>query len=176
MNETRENKNPPKYFLCCGDGKIKLPTILETPEVLNSLLNYNGGSLSTFFRKNIRTFNSMFAFTSFGANIELSTKDSHGPYVFKISGQIHHLMGSLLPTDDERPRFAQLYIYDTENEVENKMSSFIFDETSKDLSQSIVQLLIEMLNQTNKLVKSFRMVKDRFKLPEIPSMKLRLIG
>ena len=48
----------------------------------------------------------MFVFTSFGANIDSTTCDSHGPYVFKISGQIHHLMGSLLPMNDESPKFA----------------------------------------------------------------------
>ena len=33
-----------------------------------------------------------------------------------------------------------------------------------------------MVDESNKLVKLFRMVKDRFKNSEIPSMKLRLIG
>ena len=88
----------------------------------------------------------MFAFTSFGANIEQSAKDSHGPYIFKISGQIHHLIGSLLPTDDERPRFTQLYIHDTENELDNRISSFIFDYASKDSTEVIVRLLIEMFD------------------------------
>ena len=103
FNEKRQNMKPLKFFLCCRDGKVKLPIIQKTPKILNSLLDYNGGALSTFFRKNIRTFNSMFAFTSFGANIESTTIDSHGPYIFKISGQVHHLMGSLLPVDNERP-------------------------------------------------------------------------
>ena len=74
----------------------------------------------------------MFAFTSFGATTESNTSDSHGPYIFKISGQIHHLMGSLLPLNNDFPKFAQLYIYDTENEIHNRMSSYIFDDASKD--------------------------------------------
>ena len=118
----------------------------------------------------------MFAFTSFGANIESTRTDSHGSYIFKISGQVHHLMGSLLPFDNERPRFAHLYIYDTENEIENRILSFIFDETSKALTQSIMNLLTEMLDKNNNLVQIFRTVRDRFKFSGIPSMKLRLIG
>ena len=55
----------------------------------------------------------MFAFTSFKANIEASKKDSCDPHIFKISGQIHHLMGSLLPIGNNPPKFAQPYIYDT---------------------------------------------------------------
>ena len=60
--------------MCCKDGKVKLPLIEETPEILNSLLDYNGGSLSIFFQKDIRTFNSMFAFTSFGAILNQEQK------------------------------------------------------------------------------------------------------
>ena len=110
----------------------------------------------------------MFAFTSFGENIDSSTSDSHGPYIFKISGQIHHLMGSLLPTDNDSPKFAQLYIYDTKNEIYNRMSSYIFDDASKNLTESIIKILIKMLDQTNKLVKLFQIVKT--------TLKLRLMG
>ena len=118
----------------------------------------------------------MFAFTSFGANIDSSTSDSHGPYVFKISGQIHHLMGSLLPVANDSPKFSQLYIYDTDNEIDNRMSSYIFDDTSKDVTKSIIRILIQMLDQTNQLVKLFRDVNTRFRYSEIPSLKLRLMG
>ena len=60
---------------------------------------------------------SMFAFTSFGGKIDNNTTNSDGPYIFKISGQVHHLIGSLLPIDNNSPKFAQLYIYDTDNEL-----------------------------------------------------------
>ena len=105
----------------------------------------------------------MIAFTYFGANIESSTSDSHGPHIFKISSQIHHLMGSLSLIDNNPSKFAQLYIYDTENEIENRMSLFVFDNVSQDLTKLIVTQLIEMLDQTNKLVKLFRSIKNRFK-------------
>ena len=97
----------------------------------------------------------MFACTSFGANIDSSTSDSHGPYVFKISDQIYHLMGSLLPVNNYSLKFAKLYIYDTDNEIDNRMSSYIFDDAFKDLTKSIIKILIEMFDQTNKLVKLF---------------------
>ena len=118
----------------------------------------------------------MFTFTSFGTNIDSSTSDSYGPYVFKISGQIHHLMGSLLPLDNDSPKFAQLYIYDTKNEIQNKMSSYIFDDAFKNFTKSITKLLIEMLDETNKLVRLFRTIRTRFRYSEISSFKLRLMG
>ena len=64
-------------------------------------------------------------------------------------------MESLLPVNNDSPKFAQLYIYDTENEIHNKMLSYIFDDASKDLTKPIIKILIEMLDQTNKLVKLF---------------------
>ena len=108
-----------------------------------------------YFRKNIRTFNSMFAFTSFRANIDSTTKNSHCPHIFKISKQIHQLMGSLLPVSNNPLKFAQLYIYNTENEIENRMSTFSFDDTSKNLTRLIVKILIQMLDESNKLIKLF---------------------
>ncbi|KAI9115698.1 hypothetical protein K1719_013367 [Acacia pycnantha] len=46
-----------------------------------------------------------------------------GPYSFVLSGQNHHLIGSLLSPQGNPPVFAQLYIYDTENEVSNRIST-----------------------------------------------------
>nr|GEX54256.1 DNA helicase [Tanacetum cinerariifolium] len=39
-------------------------------------------------------------------------------------GQIYHWIGSLCPTTGEPPRFLQLYIYDNDNEVHNRMQHF----------------------------------------------------
>ena len=47
--------------------------------------------------------------------------DGGGPYVYRMSGQNVHLIGSVLPTDGYPPKFAQLYIYDTENELNNRI-------------------------------------------------------
>jgi len=61
----------------------------------------------------IRIYNSMLSFTSLGAIIDYSVMDSHGPYTFLISGSNDHQIGSLLPAKGYAPRFAQLYIFDT---------------------------------------------------------------
>ena len=113
FNKQIKNSNPPTFNLCCKNGRIKLPLLRQIPIVLDELLNYHGGPISRHFQINIRTYNSMFAFTSIGANIETNTINFDGPYIFKISGQVHHLIGSLLPVNNNRPKFAQLYIYDT---------------------------------------------------------------
>ncbi|KAF7835804.1 putative transmembrane protein [Senna tora] len=56
-----------------------------------------------------------------GGRIDNSANDGRRPYVFRLHGQNMHLIGDLLPKADETPRFSQLYIYDTDNEVVNRM-------------------------------------------------------
>ena len=58
----------------------------------------------------------MFQFSSIGGKIDNIVNNMRGPYVFKINGQNHYRIGSLFPARGESPKFAQLYIYDTENE------------------------------------------------------------
>ena len=53
---------------------------------------------------------------------------------------IYHLIGSLLPEEGQVPRFAQLYIYDTENEVRNRLNLM------QDLDATILQNLQNILN------------------------------
>jgi hypothetical protein len=65
----------------------------------------------------------MFAFTSIGGKIDTSNNDGGGPPTFVMNGENYHQIGSLLPLPGNQPKFAQLYIYDTENEVSNRMSA-----------------------------------------------------
>jgi len=64
----------------------------------------------------------MFAFTSPGIKIDTSYNTGRGPPTFRIHGQTHHLIGSLLHMPNNPPKFAQLYIYDTDNEINNGLS------------------------------------------------------
>lgn len=45
-----------------------------------------------------------------------------GVYSFRAQGAIYHKIGSLLPTPGNRPRFIQLYIYDTDHEVDRTIA------------------------------------------------------
>jgi hypothetical protein len=47
-----------------------------------------------------------------------------GPQTLRIQGQTCHRIGTLLPEEGQTPKYAQLYIYDTENEIENRMKTF----------------------------------------------------
>lgn len=81
---------------------------------------------------------------------------------------MYHLMGSLLPdAPDARPQFAQLYIYDTANEVDNRLGIM------QDLDREVVAGLQGMLHSVNPYVAQFRQVSER--LTQDPATPLRMV-
>lgn len=69
--------------------------------------------LDISFRKDIRKYNASMAWTSMGANVdERLANQRDGVYTFKISGQLSHKIGSLLPQRHESHKFAQIYFLD----------------------------------------------------------------
>ena len=48
------------------------------------------------------------------------------PPTLRLHGQTCHQIGILLPELGQPPQYAQLYIYDTDNEVDNRMKCFRF--------------------------------------------------
>ncbi|GJT29014.1 DNA helicase PIF1, ATP-dependent [Tanacetum coccineum] len=75
-------------------------------------------------------------------------------------------MGSLLPDEGKPPMFSQLYIYDTENEVQNRIKFACNGQsTSSDKKKIDHQLTTEirdMLDTNNPLVAKFRTAGERF--------------
>ncbi|KAM3323508.1 hypothetical protein P3S67_004659 [Capsicum chacoense] len=56
-----------------------------------------------------------------GEKVDASVNQSRGPRTFRLSRQNYHRIGSLLPLEGCIPKFAQLYIYDMNNEVQNRI-------------------------------------------------------
>jgi hypothetical protein len=92
-----------------------------------------------------------------GGGIDNNINRGQGPYVFRINGQIHHRIGSLLPKENNNPKFAELYIFDTKNETENRIRALNKEESEvADINPIIVEELKKMLDQYNPLLKIFR--------------------
>ncbi|XP_057763584.1 uncharacterized protein LOC130984698 [Arachis stenosperma] len=53
-----------------------------------------------------------------------SVNDGSGPPQFIITGQNYHWIGSLLPDPSQKPKFVQLYIYDTQHEIMHRQGIF----------------------------------------------------
>lgn len=114
------NTTKPEFTMCCMQGRIEIAPLKILPKPLYDLYHKNDRK-SKYFMENIRSFNSMFAFTSMGGNIDKTKNDGKAPPVFVLNGENYHQIGSLLPKPGHQPKFAQLYIYDTDNELKNRM-------------------------------------------------------
>ena len=174
---TVKSKMPtkPKFSLCYSEGRVELPLLKEPPPFLGDLLNINSDQRSINFQLGIRIYNSLFAFTSLGGNVDRSVNNGSGPYVFRVNGQTHHRIGSLLPVHGQKPKYAQLYIYETNNEVKNRIDAVIHEDDRNYVDPNILTGLMEMLDQCNQLVKCFRMVRDRFDESDIHNVRILLI-
>ncbi|KAH9667847.1 helitron like n domain-containing protein [Citrus sinensis] len=147
------------------EGRVQIPFMKETPPLLQYLLGADSGQKGSKFRKTIKAYNSMFAFTSMGGRVDTSINRSKGAYVFRMSGHNYHHIGSFLCCQKlgKKPQFAQLYIYDTENETDNRINTLLKHRMKTEIDHEILHELSKMLDQHNNLVKSFRMARDRYK-------------
>ena len=117
-----KNSSSPRFNLCCGDGKVELPLLQNPLNHLQQLLFDHNVADSKNYQQHIRTYNMMFAFTATGIKLDKSINDSRGPPTIRIQGQPCHRIGNLLPMPGKKPKFAQLYIFDTDNEVQNRIN------------------------------------------------------
>ena len=94
-----------KFSLCCGEGKVVLPSLDKLPELLGHLLTA-ADSRGKDFRDHIRAYTLSLAFCSLGANIDKELANARrGVYTFRIQGVVHHYIGSLVP-NCEAPVFV----------------------------------------------------------------------
>lgn len=93
-----------------------------------------------------------------------------------MNGQNRHQIGTLLPQEGNKPRFQQLYIYDTNNEIQNRVEASRSGKRDVSLDETIVNGLLSMLDNNNTLAQSFRMARDRFKEGDYNNFTLRLLG
>ncbi|XP_022003816.1 uncharacterized protein LOC110901288 [Helianthus annuus] len=164
------------YGLCCGYGKVELPHLKEANPSYKNLFHMSD-QRSKFFLKNIRRYNCMFSFTSMGGKVDSKINKGNAPFIYRISGQNFHSLGSLKPANGKQAKFSQLYIYDTENEVYNRQSVLGQHVTSheQELDVEIIEYLKDFLDSHNELVKSYRMVRNHFQQNPGANLKLRLI-
>ncbi|GJW67980.1 DNA helicase [Tanacetum coccineum] len=94
--------------------------------------------------------------------------------IYQHCGQLYHWISSLCPAKGEPPRFLQLYIYNTGNEIDNRMRHF--DGENIDLCRDIIEGLIELLDAHNALVQLFTTAREKLEDAQIPDFKVRLFN
>ncbi|KAH8090509.1 hypothetical protein HD553DRAFT_261054, partial [Filobasidium floriforme] len=110
---TRSSKRNPKFGNCCTSGKVILPSIgvnVDFP-LLDSLLKRDHPQSNAFI-ENLRHINNVLSFTSLGINADATTWGPQGIYNLRISGELVHKIGSILPDPQQPARFAQIYTLD----------------------------------------------------------------
>ncbi|KAI5409400.1 hypothetical protein KIW84_055001 [Lathyrus oleraceus] len=125
------------------------------------------------YQANTRTYNAMFSLTSPGMKFDTEFTKGGGPLTLRIQGQTCHRIGTMLPEISQPPKYAQFYIFDTDNEIENQMECF---RVNKHINKTIVTNLRLMLDQDNVHAKAFRMTRDMLKNHNVKDLKLRLVS
>ncbi|XP_010497042.1 PREDICTED: uncharacterized protein LOC104774077, partial [Camelina sativa] len=177
----QKNARKPVFTLCCGEGQVKLPFLQKTPELLVALLT-NNDELSRHFRENIRAYNMIFSFTSLGGKTEKCCAPGRGPNMFQLQGENYHLMGSMQPEDGELPKFQQLYIVDTENEVDNRATIMNKGKNSakykkkQKLRRELIEKIMKMLDDVNPYVNTYRSARDRFNTNPDETFHMRIVS
>lgn len=122
---------------CCHNGKVSLPAPRPFPPEFRSLFLRESPQSNNFF-DNIRRYNSAMSFASFGAQI--APPPGHGPYCFRIHGQIYHRSSSLYPDNGATPSYSQLYIIEGDQAVQARMN-----HTANQMCQRDIMVLLSIV-------------------------------
>jgi len=166
----KSRNNNPQFSLCCENGKVLLLNLLATSQELKVLLTIKESN-AVKFRDQIHTYNSVLAFTSFGAKVDESVIGGPGPYSFRIQGELYHKIGSLCLAEGQRTQFAQFYIHDTKCEHQNH------HVVMPSLDPMTLDQLLTMMYNINPYVEVFKMARDMMATEGVPmDLKLCLIA
>lgn len=152
-----------KFKSCCHKGKVKLPVlrnsnneILEYPQFLEQMLISNPQHrYFKNFKDNIRTYNSSLSFASLGAKI--AHLPGHGPYVFRVQGQIYHRTSHTDPINGENRKYAQLYVLDSSTQATEERMKLTENENC---IPEVLKELDQFIRKNNSLANAYRMMKE----------------
>ena len=74
----------------------------------------------------------------------------------------------MLPEDGRKPQFLQIYIYDTENELENRLQQF------ENLDRTVLQELQEMVKEVNPYAQVYQQAGEIIRQNPTEDIKLVL--
>jgi hypothetical protein len=135
----------PRFQSCCGLGRYTLAPLFET---------------NTEFKKNIRAYNNALSFVSLRVNLDTLVQNSRmGAYCFRIHGGLYHRIGSLLPEENESPKYAQIYIYDSsENSHQTQLSNRL--SVVSHINRQTLDMLQSIMININPYITAFKNMKE----------------
>ena len=142
------------FPLCCRHGAVKYPSTREPmPPELEYLL-FSPNSDAKHFREHIRAYNSILQLASSVSDFK-DDRNLTGIQTFALHGRVRHRIGHARPNDGRAPQFAQLYCYDTGNELQNRLNTFGGTARAA-LRADVLASLQHMLHRDNDLVRTFK--------------------
>lgn len=150
---TASTRDVKKFGLCCLQGKVRLPALLDPPEQMLHLLRH---VTNAPFREKIRQYNSAFAFTSVGVKLDESITQSSGPYAFKIHGGLYHKTGALVAEEGRNPSYAQLYILDPEEALNQRVENNRGSHGQALLDGPTMQVIQDILYEVNPYINLYK--------------------
>ena len=145
-------------FLILNIFSVNLPVFKDPPPRLKLLLeSYDDESAK--FRKNLRAYNNMVSMASKAISGKM-TEFKHWPRPFKMSGSMYHLTPHVFPDSSQKPKFSQIYVYDIENEIPNRLH---YVNEKDRINQQILEDIQNELKDCNYYVKKFQSAAEIFK-------------
>jgi hypothetical protein len=150
------------HVLCCVDARVVLHQFEDPPYLIKSLTD-NSHPISKHFFDNSRRYNTLFQMTSFGAN-----EIAEGNFIptFKIQGQVHHLIDSLLPEIVNNAKILQIYFMSQSDQISTPTLLI------PNLKRGLIESLQTVLRENNHLVQSFRSNLESRSFDELQNFKL----
>jgi hypothetical protein len=142
------------FGICCDHGMVRLPSFPDPPAELRELLDGTDPA-SREFREKIRRYNAALAFTSLGVEVDEAINCRPGPYVFRIHGELCHRVGSLLPSAGQQPSYAQLYIHDPHEALNQRM------QRNPNLARATMEKLQNLLTRTHRYADIYQHAYER---------------
>ncbi len=149
----QETTTQHKYTKCCQDGKASLPPVSPPSQPIRDLYSGNTNN-SSQFKKNIRHYNSALAMASWNAHLD--PHPGRGPRVVTFHGQVYHLTNQTIAQQGDNPRYAQLYIMDTNQALAERTSN----PQNQELKREILLMLLNELNALSRYAQSYKFMGD----------------
>ena len=92
---------------------------------------------------------------------------TNGVYTYRICGTVHHKIGDLLPRNNHKPAFSQIYIFDAKEQFEIRKS------LSNEIDSGILNLLQDMLHEVNPYLHIYQ--QAGLILREKPSLQINIV-
>ena len=159
------------FSLCCSNGTIKLDKFKDPPPELLRL--YMGPETQCRqFRENIRLYNGMLSMASKNITGAMTNfGNTRGPNIFKMSGQMYHLTPShVFPVNKQQPKFSQIYVYDQNNETDNRLSHA---HDKKKVNIATLKIIQNELKEVNVIVRQYKSAAEM--LEANPKKELKMV-